>query len=268
MEGYLCKDTTEKMDKFFKRAILCEKIYFRLSDALVVVNGSIAKQIEEEYSITENVSTIFNGVNTDKFVNGKSCSEQAEIIKKSMECKYLLLFVGVLNCRKGEFDLIEAMQQIIDLHNNTSLLIIGDGPAKESFVRQIEELNIQNKVKLIANVEQSELKAYYLASDLFVLPSYSEGLPKVLLEAMACGTASVVSDIPAHRSIIRHNENGFLFETGSVDDMSSVIINALGNPDLRMKIALNAKEMVFSQFTWKCVCERLDRIYSDLVNKK
>ncbi len=268
LNHFISKETPGRLAKICRRGLIYEKLYLNLSDALAVVDKSVAEQIEEGYGITKNINVISNGVNTDKFATNRSNSEQIEKIKNSMHCKYLLLFIGSLSGRKGEFDLIKTLQQIDNSCKGIKLLIIGDGPAKKNLVWQLEELNIRDKVKLIANVEPAELKRYYLASDLFVLPSYSEGLPKVLLEAMACGTPTVVSDIPAHKGLIEHNTNGYVFKTGDVDSLTSTIIHALNNFEAKKSLTSKAKKLIETDFTWQSVAERLDKVYQTVLNQK
>ncbi len=268
--NYADRKTAEKItgNRFDRKELFYEKLYFRLSDALAAVNKSVAEQIEEEYGIVKNVNVIFNGVNIDKFFNDKSCYERAVKIKSSMCCKYLLLFVGVLNGRKGELDLIKAMHQVVCRYNDTTLMIVGDGPTKQIALDMVEKLQLRKYVKFIANMEQTELKKYYLAGDLFILPSYSEGLPKVLLEAMACGIPVIASDIPAHRELIEHGVNGHMFEVGNVDSLASIILEILDKPEGREGIIRNAKELVEKKFTWQSVANRLDEVYCDLLGRR
>ncbi len=267
LESYADRKSIRKIStiKLNRKELLYEKLYLNLSNALAAVNDSVAEQIKEEYGITENVNVIFNGVDTTKFSNDLSCPNEIAEIKSLKSHKHLLLFVGVLNGRKGEFDLIEAMQKITISNNDTNLLIIGDGPARQIVIDMIHKLKLDNHVKLITNIENDKLKKYYLASDIFVLPSYSEGLPKALLEAMACGAPVVVSDISAYKGLIEHGINGYMFKVRNVDSLTSTILDVLGKPEERKSIVSNARKLIEEKFTWRSVTQRLDRIYSSLL---
>ena len=129
-------------------------------------------------------------------------------------------------------------------------------------------LGLEKHINFVGNIEPLELKGYYLESDLFILPSYSEGLPKVLLEAMACGLLAVVSDIQAHKELIEHNKNGYVFKTGDLDSLTSTIIHALNNHEGNDKLALNARELIETDFTWNRVAERLDKVYQTVLKQK
>jgi len=107
-----------------------------------------------------------------------------------------------------------------------------------------------------------------MASDIFVLPSYSEGMPKVVLEAMACGTPVIISDIPEHRYIIEDDVTGYFFKTGDVNELSSIIIKILGDLEQRKRISRNANAVIKSQYSWEITAEKLDGVYKTIFKDK
>lgn len=246
--------------KCCKRDLFYEKLYLKLSDILAVVNSNLAEEIKNEYGISGNVKVIFNGVNTANFTDNRKTKGYSE------NGQYSLLFVGVLNGRKGEFDLIRAMKIIVESYANIRLIIAGDGSARKAAIEMSCALGLEKHINFIGNIEPARLRDYYLKCDLFILPSYSEGLPKVILEAMASGISVIASDIPAHQSIIRNNVNGFMFKTGDVDNIAALVSDVLGNPEIRGKIATNGRSLVLSKFTWDAVSKRLNSIYEELCN--
>ncbi len=246
-----------------KKTILFEKTYLKLSDRLAVVSKGLLEDLREEYGITEKVFVIQNGVNINNFLKGNRDSKMHFKQKLDIDCKYLIFFIGVLNGRKGEFNLIRAMLDVVSECADVNLLIIGNGPTTEIAEKMIKSLHLEKNIKIIPRVKHSEIKMYYMASDLFILPSYSEGLPKVVLEAMACGTPVVASNIPGHKEIIKHNETGYLFKAGNNSDLALTIINALGNVEQRKMISSAAKALVEEKFTWEAVVKRLDHVYEN-----
>jgi glycosyltransferase involved in cell wall biosynthesis len=160
------------------------------------------------------------------------------------------------------------MDKVVSENVDVNLLIIGNGPTMEIAGKMIKSLYLEKNIKIIPRVKHSEIKMYYMASDLFILPSYSEGLPKVVLEAMACGTPVVASNIPGHKDVINNNMTGYLFKTGDVEDLSSKIIKALGDREKRSKLAYAAKTFVQKQCTWDCVSKRLDHVYEGVLKER
>jgi len=251
--------------KSSKRELLFERIYLTLSDVLAVVSEGLKADIKNTYGITGKVAVILNGVNAEKFNNNINHLEESQRIRVELGCKQLLLFVGVLNGRKGEFDLIMAMKNVVSKYPDSKLLIIGDGPTRELTMKMVQALSLEDNVEFIANITYSEMPKYYMASDLFVLPSYSEGLPKVLLEAMASGTPVVVSDIPGQKELIGNNKAGRLVRVGDVSDLTSVIVKILSDGELRKRVSLEAKTLIEKKISWEAVAKRLDHVYKDVV---
>lgn len=242
-------------------SLLYEKLYFRLSDALATVNSSLSREIEAEYGIPEKkIFTVLNGVAVSEYTAGDHQHDTREI-KASLGCEKLILFVGRLFGGKGEFDLIEAMGQVRDSCPGVKLLMVGEGPVKAAAVSQVKENYLENTVTFADYMPRDELRRYYSASDIFILPSYSEGLPKVLLEAMISGSAAVVSDIQAHREVITHRETGYLFETGNAGSMAEAILTALGDQQ-RPAVLEKAANLVREKYTWPAVARRLDDVYN------
>jgi len=244
--------------------LLYERIYFRLSDALATVNSNISREIEAEYGITKNLFTVFNGVSVAEY-NGINHDRDGSGIKATLGCDKLILFVGRLFGGKGEFDLIEAVSQVKSEQPGVKLIIVGQGPVKASAVSYVQDMGLQKEVTFVDYMPRDVLRQYYSASDIFILPSYSEGMPKVLLEAMISGTAAVVSDIPAHRELIVHGETGYLFETGNAVSMAETILTALED-QRSSEVVANAANLIRDKYTWPVVARRLENVYNVLLN--
>ena len=237
--------------------LLKEKLYLKFSNALAVVSASLKDEIEREYGRFNQVFVIFNGVNLS-FFNGDGFVKDRGISNG----RYTILFVGVLNGRKGEFLLIRAMEKVLSEYPKVKLLIVGDGPTRSLAEELVRRMGLSDHVQFIVNLPYQEMTKCYAESDIFVLPSYSEGLPKVLLEAMASGTPVIASDIPPHKEIIKENVTGYLFKTGDVNSLASTILSALKN--VKQRISDNARALIQKEYSWRAVVERIDRVYESL----
>ncbi len=123
--------------------------------------------------------------------------------------KIQFLFVGRLEINKGIILLLEFAKIYA---NKISLKIIGDGLMNGYIKNYIQENNLTNTVSLIGHIEYgSNLLQYYKQSDFFIFPSYSEGLPQVILEAMACGCVIFSSNVGSIPTIVKEDYNGILF---------------------------------------------------------
>lgn len=238
-----------------RKALFYERLYFRLSDALATVNGSLTREVGEEYGRSENVFTVYNGAAHSEFsADGPAAGGDGG----------RLLFVGRLNGRKGEADLLRALPAIRAERPDVSLLLVGEGPAEPGARWLAEQLGLKSAVTFAPYLPREELRRCYRASDLFVLPSRSEGLPKVLLEAMAAGLPTAVSDIPAHTELVVDEETGYLFHAGDPASIARAVLAALDDPR-RPEIAARASALVRERFTWAAVAARLDGVYNAVI---
>jgi glycosyltransferase involved in cell wall biosynthesis len=131
---------------------------------------------------------------------------------------FILLAVGRLQRVKDHEFLLRGCAALRSLGMNLLCLIAGDGPEKRRLVRQINKLGLENQVKMLGHIAHSKLASLYCQADLVVLTSRSEGVPVVLMEAMARGTPVLAPNITGIPELIVHGETGFLYKPGSLQD--------------------------------------------------
>lgn len=153
--------------------------------------------------------------------------------------------VGRLVSWKGFHLVIEAIK---NLDKEVNYLIIGEGPYRKNLEELIKRLNLKN-VYLLGRMPKSKTLKYICASDLFVLPSYYEGMSHVILEAMSCKTPVLASDIPPNRELIKDGETGFLVNLNS-REIEQKISDILDREDLNT-IAERAYEAVKEKNSWE-----------------
>ena len=249
----------EQFKKSSFKTLLQEKIYLNYSDHLATVSDSLTQEINFFYKKAALVSPVYNGVNhhTFKAFNSKDLNKS--------DSKIELIFVGAINKRKGEFDLVNALSKIN--YSNVKLKIIGEGLERENLKNEVESLKLQDSVSLIKNLPHQELIKHLEHADVFVLPSYSEGLPKVLLEAMITNNIIMVSDIRPHKSVINEN-TGLFFETGNIESLSKKLQLVISNIENNRILASNAKQHVLDNYTWTSVAIRINSVYDSIINNK
>jgi glycosyltransferase involved in cell wall biosynthesis len=179
-----------------------------------------------------------------------------------------ILSVGYLIERKGFKYLISAVKEVLKVHNNVRLKIVGSGPEEQPIKNQINEFDLEKHVEIISNISDEELLKMYNSSDLFVLPSIvdsqgnTEGLGVVLLEAMACKLPVIGSNIGGIPDIVHDGETGLLFPQKNVSELSKSINKIIENPDISERIAESGYQMVKDNFSW----ERIAKDYIDVYN--
>jgi len=239
---------------------------FLLSKADVIIALSEYNVNESKYlkKYREKITVIPNGINLEEFNIPLSKEEARKQLDIPLD-KKIILFVGNLIQIKAPDVLIDAMKKIVKEIPESHLIFVGDGVIRSQLEIQIKKLGIETYVTFVGSVIDTYKKVlYYKAADVFVLPSFSEGFPIVLLEASACGLPLVVSGLESFRSIVRENYNGLFSKTGDQDDLANKIIFLLQNEDVIKKYGKNAKEKV-KTFTWNRIAKETEKLYFDII---
>ena len=143
----------------------------------------------------------------------------------------MVLFVGMLIKQKNMPNLLKASKLVLNNHPKTLFAIIGDGPEKDYLSRLCRELDIAQYVRFLGLVSYDNLPEYYAACDLFVLPSWFEGLAKVLMEAAYAQKPIVATNVSGANDIIIDNETGYIVEVDNPQQLADRIEKLLENPD-------------------------------------
>ncbi|MCK4540162.1 glycosyltransferase family 4 protein [Candidatus Parcubacteria bacterium] len=196
------------------------------------------------------------GVDTDKFFPDPS--------KKGKD-KINILFVGGLDKAhyfKGVDVLLKALGGI--LNDKIILNIIGRGDMLAEYKKIAKETKVERFVNFLGGVDDEELIKNYQKADIFVLPSINshEAFGVVLLEAMACGTPIVASDLPGVRSVFENKQEGLFAEPGNACNLRKKINILIADKNLRGQMGANGKKLVDKKYSFKILKERLEKIYS------
>lgn len=202
-----------------------------------------------------------------------SKSEDNTNLKEVFGAEYLILSIGRLIGWKGTKYLIIAMKDVTKKFPTAKLVIGGNGPEKGNLENLTKELNLKKKVIFTGYIEDMDLPKYYSVADVFVLPSINldgqtEGLGVVLLEAMACGTPIIGSNVGGIQDIIEDGYNGFLVPEKSSEDLAGKILELLSNKKLAEEFSVNGLKIVRERFSWEIVGERFIKIYEAVLAKK
>lgn len=213
----------------------------------------------------DNVEIVPMGVDTSRFNPNKASN-----LRKIYGAEYLILSVGRLVDKKGIEHLIMAMKEVTKIFPNAKLIIGGSGPVKNKLVKLCENLELTKNVIFTGYIDNADLPKYYASSDIFVLPSIetkggdTEGLGVVLLEAMACGTPVIGSNIGGITDIIIDKETGFLTQPNNPKDIAEKIIKLLSNEKMGQKFSENGLITVQKKFTWDVVTKQFTKLYQRL----
>jgi len=221
------------------------------ADALIRVNRKdipVLKHYNERvFSIPNGFSSSFHRIDT---------MVARERLGLPQEVK-ILFTLGVLIKRKGFNFLIDAMEQICRHREDVLCYIGGAGEEKDNLQRQINKLQLGEKVHLLGLVPNDDLPLWMNACDLFVLPSLGEGNPTVMFEALGCGKPFIGTRVGGVPEIITSEVYGLLVEPADASDLAEKITMALNREWDREKILVYAQ-----QFTWENIAKNIVDVYA------
>ena len=157
---------------------------------------------------------------------------------------FTVLYVGELIKLKGVNHLLTAFQRVYREYSQVRLTIIGDGDCRAELGRMTEEMDIADNVEFTDFLKPEKVKEHMLKSDVLVLPSMTEGLPRVIIEAMAVGLPIIATDVGSVKELVKDGGNGFLVQPVDIDALTKAIFNLAGDRERAKKMGFNSKRLI------------------------
>lgn len=231
---------------------LIEFLAYKLADGIILTNTADISFITKCFKLKKKqkknrIIHLYNFIDEDLF-------KPLNILKKDKH----VLFIGRLLEQKNLRNLFDAFKNL----NGFSLDIIGEGPCEFQLKQKAKEYGIN--VNFLGTYPNNKIPEIINQYEIFILPSYWEGNPKALLEAMSCGTACIGSDILGIKNIIIHKKNGYLCGTSS-ESIKNAIQDLYEDENLRKKISKNARKFIIENCTVKSIVEKEFQFYKELL---
>jgi glycosyltransferase involved in cell wall biosynthesis len=229
-----------------------------LCDAIICVS----KAISLSFSGHRKVFVARNGINAGEYLPDGDKITDARIPEKGL----LIGYLASLEKYKGPDVLIQAAPMVIAKHPDIKFLFIGNGPVEYvAYLKEtVKKLNIENSV-IFWGEEQKRLPLLMNRMDIFVLPSFSEGLSRSLMEAMCREKAIVASDIPENAEIIEHLKTGLLAKKGDPNDFAEKINYILDNWQSAQQMGKSARQYAAQNLTLAKTMEGIYTVYKYLL---
>ncbi|MFI5324614.1 MAG: glycosyltransferase family 4 protein [Candidatus Rokuibacteriota bacterium] len=224
-----------------KRALkgLVERLGLKHAAAVIVTTPDLAARASR---LARRVELIPNGVDTTLFRPAAS---------PSLDKPKRILYVGRLSAEKNLRAVVTATSYVGD---DVKTVMVGSGVLKDELEAQARETGVA--VEFPGVVDQRQLPDVYATADIFVLASFTEGHPKVLLEAMACGVPCVASNCAGNRSLVTHERTGLLFDPHEPRDLAHCLDRILKDPALGRRLADTARAEVVARYDLRALVER------------
>ncbi len=229
----------------------------RFASTIIVLNAQMQHDLKVLMYPAARTVCIPNGVDTDFYQPHQNRSQLRHSL--SIPAKPIILYTGRLSSEKGVATLVRA-HALLRSPSDPALYIIGNGPEQQNLSRLIQELGLTNTITLLPAC--SDIRAYYQCADIFVMPSFHEGISNSVLEAMACALPVVATAVCGNIDLVRHNHNGLLVPPDDAPALAAALDELLEDPDRARKIGTQGKHSAQGQFSFEKMIQNHCNLYA------
>jgi len=230
------------------------RIVFSKADAIVVLSDGWKKWVNS-FIDTENIFVLYNPVDASAYKDVMPWENERP--DKN------ILFMGEIGQRKGAYDVIKLVPGIVEIYPDTRFIFAGNGEIEKA-KELCEKTGILDKVEFPGWVGPATKKKYYSEACIYLLPSYDEGLPVSVLEAMAAGLPVITTPVGGVPDIVEDGINGFFVQPGDISAMKDRLLLLLSRRDIREKFGRANKSKAKGMFDIKIIVNQLYDIYGIL----
>lgn len=240
-----------------------DRIHERLADGIIGVSDASIQRFSGTAEFMNKYRTIYNGVDCELFKPVDDIDKLHSELGMPDE-KFILLFVGILKEGKGIFEILDALNIIKkDGKYMPFTFFIGTWPSdeiKDRFYSKADENDLRDDIKILPH--QNEIYRWMQAADVLLIPSHegNEGMPRVLYEAMACGTTGIGSDTSGVREAVTE-DSGLLVNEKSPEELAAAIQKLMDNPELLQKLQIGGRQRALNHFEVKSQTKKIEKFY-------
>lgn len=227
-------------------------------ESLICVSEDLVEDCRKLRIPESRIHLVHNAIDTVQFSRVQSVSE-AKVKIGARSDRLLVGTVGRLSPEKGILPLLEVVSRLSSQGVGCDVWIAGDGPQRAEIEAKIESLGLMESVKLLGQIRDT--RDFYQAMDLFVLNSIREGLPNVVLEAMALEVPVIATRIAGIPSLIRPGETGVLIEPNQPDQLHHAMLGCLTGGIDTVKLVGGARRLIECEYAFDRRMEKIGRIY-------
>ncbi len=254
--------------EFYEKSNLLTRFFIRWTlgkaDTAIVLGKNLQSTFHE---FVKNIAVVPNGIRFDQFINKKFTFKQNN---EEIAVSYL----GNLFKNKGILDILHAAKIVLDKHKNVKFRFAGSWSQQEykmknQAFKSIRENNVQANVEFVGMVLSEAKEKFLVDTDIFVFPSWYEGFPLVILEAMAAGCPVIsTKDVGAIPEVVVDGVSGILVEKQSPKQIAGAITKLIENTRLREKMGKAGRERFEKHYTMEKNVNMMIRVFNNTLNKQ
>jgi glycosyltransferase involved in cell wall biosynthesis len=237
-----------------------DRLAMRYYEKVICVSDDLVRECRRIGVAPSKCLLLENGIDVTRFRRTQSKAQARQCLGFSEA--FTIGAVGRLSAEKGFDILIRAVDRVLNTGLDVRLVIAGEGVERDSLARLIGELRREDRIRLLGH--RADLIPLYESMDVYALSSYREGLPNVLLEAMAMEVPVVATRVNGVPRLITSGETGELVEAGAVDQMADALRRVLENAELSRRNADEGRRLVETRYSFAERMAKLARLYDSM----
>lgn len=257
---------TEAWRKGWKASNTIDRVVNQFVSKHVAVCESDARFLTNKKEVpADKIVTIHNGINAQKLAVAPNARQSIRHAIGARETDCVLITVARFHKGKGHRVLLEAMQQLAGRYRQAKLVLVGEGEEQAEMRQLCQSLGIADRVRFAGF--QPNVGEWLSAADINVLPTFYEGFPLTVLEAMASGLPTVASNVGGIPEAIEDGFSGMLVPAGSSTDLAAAVSTLIADADLRQRLGCAARQRALQSFTFDQQIRATEEMYTDLLSK-
>lgn len=228
--------------------------------------------VQNRFLNNDNYSHISNGIDLeDQFNLNNINNNEIVVLRKKLNIKdgdIVFTFLGRMVKEKGIIELLEAFNILSSENQNVKLLCMGSMPASERDGTVGELLNKYENKQITFLGQVSSPEKYYAVSDVFVLPSYREGMPRSIIEAMAMKNAIIATDIRGSREEVSHKDNGYLVEVRNIPELLEAMRYLTHHPDKIESMKESGYKKTLAEYDEELVVGKQLEVFNQILERR
>ncbi len=238
---------------------IVQNCLWRLFDQVLSISSNHADLLSQEIGFPrQGIHVIKNGVATEKFRPGASKNKLLKLL--SLESK------GVIFCTAGRLEpvknqslLIKAFAKISVANPDARLVIVGDGPLRQDLEQEAEDCAVQDKVFFLGR--RSDVNEILKEIDVYILPSFSEGMSNTILEAMSSGKPVIATNVGGNPELVLPDKTGFLIPSDNIDSLVRAMQSFIDHPELIHKFGDSGRKRTIKYFSIHAFVKNYEDMY-------
>ncbi len=233
----------------------------RWADGVIVLDEHMAAEARQAGFDPQRLYPMNNGIDAQAFAPRQPRLQAQQAL--GLAGKVVVLYVGRLAAQKSLPTLLQGLAQALPDCPALHLVLVGDGPERPALEGQVQALGLSAWVSFAGN--QGDVRPYFEAADLFVLPSAAEGISNALLEAMSAGLACLATPVGGNASVLDQGRCGVLLPLGDAGAWGQALAELGNDPARRQQLGAAARQRILAQYDFSVVGAQYEALYARLL---